>query len=81
MPATASESRGLYAAGRLDEAVAALAAELRDDPGGREARQGAAGPDGARVPVGQKLLRVDGELVPFLEVRELQVLPPRSEEP
>lgn len=29
-------------------------------------------PDGSVVPVGQKLLRVDGELVPILEVRELE---------
>src|SRR5690606_65158 len=29
-------------------------------------------PDGAVVPVGQKLLRVDGDLVPILEVRELE---------
>lgn len=30
-------------------------------------------PDGSAVPVGQKLLRVDGELVPILEVRELEI--------
>lgn len=30
-------------------------------------------PDGRAVPVGQKLLRVDGELVPILEVRELEI--------
>lgn len=30
-------------------------------------------PDGTAVPVGQKLLRVDGELVPILEVRELEI--------
>jgi type VI secretion system protein ImpE len=36
------------------------------------------GPDGTDVPVGQKLLRVDGELVPFLEVRELRIFAPAS---
>lgn len=34
------------------------------------------GPDGTPVPAGQKLLRVDGEEVPFLEVRELVIHPP-----
>ena len=33
------------------------------------------GPDGSEVPVGQKLLRVDGELIPMLEVRELDISP------
>ena len=32
-------------------------------------------PDGAFAPVGQKLLRVDDELVPLLEVRELVITP------
>ena len=32
-------------------------------------------PDGALVPVGQKLLRVDGELVPLLNVRDLVLAP------
>ena len=32
-------------------------------------------PDGTEVPVGQKLLRVDGELIPILEVRELEISP------
>jgi type VI secretion system protein ImpE len=31
--------------------------------------------DGADVPVGQKLLRVDDELIPILEVRELDIAP------
>jgi type VI secretion system protein ImpE len=35
--------------------------------------------DGSFVPAGQKLLRVDGELVPLLEVRELAVAPTGSE--
>ena len=33
------------------------------------------GPDGTEVPAGQKLLRVDGQEVPFLEVRELVIHP------
>ena len=32
-------------------------------------------PDGTVVPVGQKLLRVDDELIPILEVRELEISP------
>jgi type VI secretion system protein ImpE len=32
-------------------------------------------PDGDYAPVGQKLLRVDGELVPLLEVRDLALTP------
>lgn len=36
------------------------------------------GEDGADVPLGQKLLRVDGELVPFLEVRELRISGPAA---
>jgi type VI secretion system protein ImpE len=32
-------------------------------------------PDGDYAPVGQKLLRVDDELVPLLEVRDLQLTP------
>jgi type VI secretion system protein ImpE len=32
-------------------------------------------PDGTEVPVGQKLLRVDDELIPILEVRELEITP------
>jgi len=36
------------------------------------------GAGGAAVPVGQKLLRVDGELFPFLEVRELRILAPAA---
>lgn len=35
----------------------------------------AAGPDGAPVPVGQKLLLVDGEPFPLLELRELRIGP------
>ena len=38
------------------------------------------GADG-EVPVGQKLLLVDGELVPFLEVREIEIHPPIPAEP
>jgi type VI secretion system protein ImpE len=34
-------------------------------------------PDGTDVPVGQKLLRVDGELIPVLDVRELDISPPK----
>jgi type VI secretion system protein ImpE len=30
-------------------------------------------PDGTAIPVGQKLLRVDDELIPILEVRELEI--------
>ncbi len=32
-------------------------------------------PDGSFAPVGQKVLRIDGEHVPLLEVRELVVTP------
>ena len=31
------------------------------------------GPEGVSVPVGAKLLRVDGEMVPLLDVRELEI--------
>jgi type VI secretion system protein ImpE len=30
-------------------------------------------PDGSEIPVGQKLLRVDDELIPILEVRQLEI--------
>jgi type VI secretion system protein ImpE len=35
-------------------------------------------PDGRATPAGQKLLLVDGEEVPILEVRELVVTPPAA---
>jgi type VI secretion system protein ImpE len=35
-------------------------------------------PDGDYLPVGQKLLRVDGELIPLLEVRDLVIDPPAA---
>lgn len=37
--------------------------------------------DGSFVPVGQKLLLVDGETIPLLEVRELVITQPASESP
>jgi type VI secretion system protein ImpE len=37
--------------------------------------------DGSYAPVGQKVLRVDGELVPLLEVRELVIDVTGSERP
>jgi type VI secretion system protein ImpE len=37
-------------------------------------------PDGDFAPLGHKLLRVDDELIPLLEVRELIVTPPASEQ-
>ncbi|HEY4307352.1 MAG TPA: type VI secretion system accessory protein TagJ [Gemmatimonadaceae bacterium] len=36
-------------------------------------------PDGDYAPLGQKLLRVDDELIPLLDVRELVIAPPTSE--
>ena len=32
-------------------------------------------PSGTVAPIGQKLLRVDGELIPILEIRELVISP------
>ena len=37
-------------------------------------------PDGDFAPLGHKLLRIDEELVPLLEVRELIITPPASEQ-
>lgn len=38
-------------------------------------------PDGSFVPLGQKLLLVDGETIPLLEVRDLVITQPASESP
>lgn len=64
--------------GSLGEVFLPALAPLSWRDGRDEVRLGrmtdwAPGPDGTEVPVGQKLLLVDGELVPFLEVRELEV--------
>jgi type VI secretion system protein ImpE len=60
----------------LIPALAPLSAQHED----REVRLGRVTeweelPDGEQVPVGQKLLLVDGEEFPLLEVRELEIHP------
>lgn len=37
-------------------------------------------PDGSAVPVGSRLLLVDGEPVPILEVRQLEITPPDTQD-
>lgn len=61
--------------------VLSPAAWRRDDP---ELRLGRAAdweelPDGAFAPIGQKLLLVDGEPIPLLELRELVITPAPSD--
>jgi type VI secretion system protein ImpE len=36
-------------------------------------------PDGDFAPIGQKLLRIDGDLVPLIEVRELDLISPHAD--
>jgi type VI secretion system protein ImpE len=38
-------------------------------------------PDGDYAPLGQKMLRVDGDLVPLLELRELDIMSPDASSP
>lgn len=76
---------GNYRGGELGEALLPVLTPLTCDHAegtvrlGQETRWEEDG-EGSEIPYGQKVLLVDGEDVPFLEVRELLITPPSQED-
>jgi type VI secretion system protein ImpE len=74
---TSPSFKGMDLGEVLVPVVSPLTADYDDEPAmlGR-VTEWVAGPGGAPVPLGQKVWLVDGEEIPILEVRELDVAPP-----